>query len=106
VVGAKLFSTILHYSAIYVKKKNRANAEERWKASVSLCVNLGSIANHVGKSNCNRSRGIQGENRGQRTFFLTREDLYGNIYLLWQEWQELSYQTYRIILLREVIIGK
>jgi len=45
-------------------------------------------------------------NRGQRTFFLTREDLYGNIYLLWQEWQELSYQTYRIILLREVIIGK
>jgi len=46
------------------------------------------------------------ENRGQRPFFLTREDLYGNIYLLWQEWQELSYQTYRIILLREVIIGK
>ena len=31
------------------------------------------------------------ENRGQRPFFLTREDLYDNIYLLWQEWQELSY---------------
>jgi len=35
--------------------------------------------------------GKPGGNRGQRPFFLTREDLYGNIYLLWQEWQELSY---------------
>ncbi|PJB29137.1 hypothetical protein CO110_07345, partial [Candidatus Desantisbacteria bacterium CG_4_9_14_3_um_filter_40_11] len=58
------------------------------------------ICNRTGRNACpadnsvdnRKTGGKPGENRGQRPFFLTREDLYGNIYLLWQEWQELSYQ--------------